>query len=888
MDNGATANGGDDTSGTETFTIVVNPINDAPTVADTTKDYSAQANMPIDIGAPAGLLGDAADSLDTGANPGYTPNLAVQNVSATNTAGGGVAVNVDGSFTFTPPPGVTGNVTFTYDVCDDGDGPPASQCTSVSVTFNVAGPVIWFVDDSVVSGDGTLSAPFATLGEAVTAIGADTNERVFLFAGTYGTGIDLNSSGWLIGQAVTGASFDAVMGITPPAGTVARPAIATGTATVQNTVSLDVSSVVRGIALSTGANAAMTDNAGATTNVTVNEVSITTTTGNGLVLNDLTVAAATTFTITNLSKNGAGDAVNLTGVTGPVSIPVGTIQNTTPNAVRLSGGSGNFTYGGSITNGAGRSVEAANRTSGNVTFSGLVNGTGGTGVSLTTNGTSVMTFSGGLTLSTGANAAFTATGGGNVVVTGAANTITTTTGTALNVANTNIGVGGLVFRSISANGAANGIVLNATGATAGLTVSGTGLAGTGGTIQNGGTGISLTSTQSPSFAWMQLNSFSDFAIRGSSVVNFTLANSVINGVNGNDDAANEGAVRFSQLTGTASITNSNISGSVETNVRVENTSGTLNRLTVDATTIGLTATATGDDGLLVEASGTAVINVTVQNSFFTAARGDWAQLSNVGSGSMDVIFTGNTLTNNHPNTVSGGAVATFTNGAANTATYTYSISNNTFRDSQGASLAFSGGGAAGNNSSGRIQNNTIGVPGIANSGSTAGSGIAWVISGGGGTHTVLIDNNHIHQYNNHGILVQVGDNMGNGITPNATVTNNTVSNPGNINTDFNGFHLNNGVVGTDNHTICLALSGNTLTASGSGTISPNNQEFRLRQRQSTTVRLPGYGGANNNDAAVVAFLQGQNTVTAGNGAASNTVPTGGGFVGGAACTQPVP
>src|SRR5262249_1729371 len=91
---------------------------------------------------------------------------------------------------------------------------------------------------------------------------------------------------------------------------------------------------------------------------------------------------------------------------------------------------------------------------------------------------------------------------------------------------------------------------------------------------------------------------------------------------------------------------------------------------------------------------------------------------------------------------------------------------------------------------------------------------------------------------------------------------------------------------TDNFTTCLDLNTNTLTNSGSGTTSPNNQEFRLRQRQSTTVRLPGYAAANNNDAQVVNFIRGQNTVSPGNGASSNTVPTGGGFVGGAACTQP--
>ena len=59
------------------------------------------------------------------------------------------------------------------------------------------------------------------------------------------------------------------------------------------------------------------------------------------------------------------------------------------------------------------------------------------------------------------------------------NTITTTTGTALNVANTTIGASGLTFRSISANGAANGIILNNTGALAGLTVTGTGAANSG-------------------------------------------------------------------------------------------------------------------------------------------------------------------------------------------------------------------------------------------------------------------------------------------------------------------------------------------------------------------------------------------------------------------------
>src|SRR5207248_500707 len=112
-------------------------------------------------------------------------------------------------------------------------------------------------------------------------------------------------------------------------------------------------------------------------------------------------------------------------------------------------------------------------------------------------------FSGGITANTGTNPAFSATGGGTVNVNDAGpvvNTLTTTTGTALNVANTTIGSTGLKFQSISANGATNGIVLNNTGTTAGLTVTGnagtcisTASTCTGGTIQNtSGHGVFLT------------------------------------------------------------------------------------------------------------------------------------------------------------------------------------------------------------------------------------------------------------------------------------------------------------------------------------------------------------------------------------------------------------
>jgi hypothetical protein len=412
-------------------------------------------------------------------------------------------------------------------------------------------------------------------------------------------------------------------------------------------------------------------------------------------------------------------------------------------------------------------------------------------------------------------------------------------------------------------------------------VTGTGSAGTGGTIQNKATGISLTSAASVSLSYMQLNDFSDFAIRGTSVNGFTLANSVVSGTSGSDPATDEGAVSFSNLTGVASISNSTFSGSVEDTLRVLNNNGSLNRLTISGSTFGLNNSTTGDNGIYIESSGAAVINVTVQNSFFTGSRGDHFQMSlTTGcSCSGDLIFSGNTVSNNNPGILPGGG--TFVIGGVGGA-FTYNVNNNTFRDATGTAVQVSGGGV-GSSVRGTLNNNTVGVQATANSGSTGGGGMT-LRSDGGGTFIGAVTNNRIYQYNNHAILLQGGDQMGNALDFQMTVTGNTAASPGTINTDFNGIQLNNGIVSTDNFSSCADIKTNTLTGAGKGGTPPNNNDLRLRQRQSTTVRLPGYGGANNDNTAVQNFLAGQNTLAT--VAASNTVPTGGGYVGGAACAQP--
>ena len=244
-----------------------------------------------------------------------------------------------------------------------------------------------------------------------------------------------------------------------------------------------------------------------------------------------------------------------------------------------------------------------NRDGGTVDINGLVTDTS-PGINLSTNGTGLVRFDGGITASTGANTAFNATGERHrrrhrhQRRDAPNNTLTTTTGTALNVANTTIHADDLTFLSISANGAANGIVLNNTGTAGNLVVTGDGDGnpdGGGGTIQNTTShGISLTSTLSPSLTDM----------------------SVINAGN----ADNEYGLLLTNVGGTVTLDDMTFNNAADNLVYLTSTSSSTINVTGSVFSYPSVISGTANSAMLLEPSGAANLTASITGSTFTEHR----------------------------------------------------------------------------------------------------------------------------------------------------------------------------------------------------------------------------------------------------------------------------
>lgn len=628
---------------------------------------------------------------------------------------------------------------------------------------------------------------------------------------------------------------------------------------------------------------------------------------NGIVLN---------ANFSAINSSGGANGVSLTSVTGTSNFGGGALSGASGGTFLVNAGTGTVTYSGTITqSNAARVVDIQNKTGGTITLGGAIISTSGTGtgIVLSNNAGATISFTGGIALFTSANAAFTATGGGIVTAsqnnTSIVNTLATTTGTALNVANTTIGASGLTFRSISSNGAVSGIVLNNTGSSGGLDITGNGgpctaatPTCTGGTIAGStDTGISLTSTTNPSFTRMRINSSSNFGLNGASVTGMTVDACVFDGIHGN--AVDEGALFVTNWLGSGSITSSEILGGFNDNIRVNNTTGTLNRLTVSGTTIrnsgnnhGLAFyTCLGGNGT---DCGSVVMNLTVTGSTFQDNSSNHIDVGSKGLGSVDLVLSSNTFSTPGAggNPALGGAVNITNDHQSH---LTFDVNNNTSTGSKLTAFNFFVNNQTLSNASmvGKFRNNLVGTNGVPNSASRQGGGLA-LTAAGAATVTMSITGNTIRNWaTNNGMDINAGDGGITGPQVNLSVTGNTLNlNSSTIN-QLHGISVNMGTTSTGGAVNgCVDIGGAGALVNnvvGSSSSVSGGSEIRVRQRFSSAVRLPGFAGPNNSGATsaanAVAFLAGRNTTTP--GTVSVTVnATGaagtGTFTGGAACVAP--
>jgi hypothetical protein len=447
--------------------------------------------------------------------------------------------------------------------------------------------------------------------------------------------------------------------------------------------------------------------------------------GPALDVTSTSFGAGATFSM--LSSSGSpGKGLNLDAVSGSLVATGGSISGASGVAFDVNAGSSTLTFGGSISNAGGRAVEVTGRSGGTLTLSGVIadsgsginvaNNSGGTitlsgtysgtaatsqidvtgnsgsalvsfsgaskvlstgssnAIDVTGNGSATVNFTGGgLAITTTSGIGFNATGGaGGVTVQGANNTISSTAGIALNVANTTIGSSGLTFQSISAGTAAGssgvGINLDSTGGSGGLRVTGNGGAGSGGTIQHktgadfsttSGIGMFLRNTSDVELNWMQLNHFDNSAIVGRNVDGFILNDSVIDGVIGTNSVPIEGAIMFglylastenpageNGLQGTGLIHDTRISGSVEHNLEFYNNSGSMDLTIEGSSDVGATSAdceiksnsiASGSDGVQVETRG-GVQAITIRRCLFDDNKSQAVQASSLGTSQMTVTI----------------------------------------------------------------------------------------------------------------------------------------------------------------------------------------------------------------------------------------------------------
>jgi hypothetical protein len=229
---------------------------------------------------------------------------------------------------------------------------------------------------------------------------------------------------------------------------------------------------------------------------------------------------------------------------------------------------------------------------------------------------------------------------------------------------------------------------------------------------------------------------------------------------------------------------------------------------------------------------TNVAAVDLDNMDLTGSAGNGVYAAGVGSLTLD----GDSIADSGED----GVIATGTD------TSEVSIESNTLTGQAGTAIELELGGTE----TGVVDGNTIGDPSIAGSGSTSGSGID--ISVAAGTLSADVANNYV--YSIAGANGISGESSGSG-TLNATLTGNSVTDGGAGSLTGIAFAAN------DASTLCLAPTGNTSDATGSGADGMSVDQAGA----TSSFAIQSYSGGASDINAVEHLLGAGNSLTGGSG-----------------------
>ncbi len=491
------------TAGAASGDLQIRGVNTAPEGGSPA--FEAIGNAAIPVAAP-GVLATASDP-----DPGQTLQ-AVAGTLATE-QGGTVTMAADGSFTYRSAAGFTGTDTFTYDLTDGFD------TVSVSVEVDVPTRVFYVQHDAAGGGTGTVDAPFNTLADAQAATPAGSGEPILVRRGGAGAlpaRLTAREGDVIIGEGVSADHVETLNGSPVVLLAAGAPPLVPGITVNGNDVTLrglrsETSGTDEGFRLS------------GFSDLTTSDMEVSTLGGLALFLNGSGIDAH--FREVS-SQDSPTRGIHLGVLRGRVDIEGGTLAGSLLPAYQETRVYADVTYGGDITfvgdgveTYTSVGIESWNRPEGTLTFSGNLDITGAVRFAGGEAGGGTINLTGpskrihwvpltglapsrALDFSPAAPSALNITGGGlqitgsqsdglyvgehgTLSITGADNVISMhEMGTGIDIQGT-IAPAGVTFREVNLDGVglfSSGVRLVST--TGPFTVTGSGTAGSGGTVGN--------------------------------------------------------------------------------------------------------------------------------------------------------------------------------------------------------------------------------------------------------------------------------------------------------------------------------------------------------------------------------------------------------------------